>query len=167
MQVNNNQGGAMEWDALWWDRGRPFRGLRNAGKVLNKLECLSSCSSIQLNHITKTCGRQVIMRCFELLLNSCVPMTSKNALGSIPWAEVKSVPVFFKERIAARMPWTAATHDTREKTAPINVRIHHHLINRVRDSLIILAPISSASLHVKEGVRPPEITFTRTWNVQL
>lgn len=44
------------------------------------------------------------------------PMTSKNAFGSIPCAELKSVPVFFSEAIAARMPCTAATHETREKT---------------------------------------------------
>lgn len=81
MQVNNNQGGAMEWDALWWDRGRPFRGLRNAGKVLNKLECLSSCSSIQLNHITKTCGRQVIMRCFELFIEQLRTHDFKECFG--------------------------------------------------------------------------------------
>jgi len=43
-------------------------------------------------------------------------MTSKKLLGSIPAAEEKSVPVFLRECIAARMPCTAATQDTREKT---------------------------------------------------
>jgi hypothetical protein len=32
---------------------------------------------------------------------------------------VKSVPVFFSDCIAARIPCTAATHETREKTASI------------------------------------------------
>ena len=44
-------------------------------------------------------------------------MTSKNALGSMPFALEKSVPVFLSDAIAARMPWTAATQLTREKTA--------------------------------------------------
>ena len=43
-------------------------------------------------------------------------MSSKNARGSIPCADVKSVPVFFNECIAARIPCTAATADTNEKT---------------------------------------------------
>lgn len=47
-----------------------------------------------------------------------VPMTSKKALGSIPFAEEKSVPVFFNDCIAARMPCTAATQETKEKTVP-------------------------------------------------
>ena len=34
--------------------------------------------------------------------NSYLPMTSKNALGSIPLAEEKSVPVFFRDCIAVR-----------------------------------------------------------------
>ena len=46
-------------------------------------------------------------------------MTSKNAFGSIPWADTKSVPVFFSECMAARIPCTAATQDTREKTTSI------------------------------------------------
>ena len=45
------------------------------------------------------------------------PMTAKNAFGSIPRADVKSVPVFLSRCIASRMPWYAATHDTSEKTA--------------------------------------------------
>jgi hypothetical protein len=44
-------------------------------------------------------------------------MTPKNAFGSMPCADVKSVPVFFSDRMAAAMPWYAATQDTREKTA--------------------------------------------------
>ena len=44
------------------------------------------------------------------------PITSKNAFGSMPAAEVQSVPVFLSERMAARMPCTAATQETREKT---------------------------------------------------
>jgi hypothetical protein len=48
-------------------------------------------------------------------------MTSKNAFGSIPWADVKSVPVFFSDFIAARIPCTAATQDTREKTASVGL----------------------------------------------
>lgn len=44
-------------------------------------------------------------------------MTSKKDLGSMPFAEVKSVPVFFSECIAARTAWTMATQDTSEKTA--------------------------------------------------
>lgn len=43
-------------------------------------------------------------------------MTSKNALGSMPCAETKSVPVFLSDCIAALMPCTAATQDTSEKT---------------------------------------------------
>ena len=43
-------------------------------------------------------------------------MTLKNAFGSMPCADVQSVPVFFNDLIAARIPWTAATQDTREKT---------------------------------------------------
>ena len=43
-------------------------------------------------------------------------MTSKNAFGSMPFALVKSVPVFLSDAIAARMPWTAATQLTSEKT---------------------------------------------------
>ena len=43
-------------------------------------------------------------------------MTSKNALGSMPFALVKSVPVFLSDAIAARMPCTAATQLTSEKT---------------------------------------------------
>ena len=43
-------------------------------------------------------------------------MTSKNDLGSIPCAELKSVPVFLSDCMAARIPCTAATQDTREKT---------------------------------------------------
>ena len=43
-------------------------------------------------------------------------MTSKNAFGSIPLAELKSVPVFFNDRIASRTAWTIATEDTKEKT---------------------------------------------------
>jgi hypothetical protein len=43
-------------------------------------------------------------------------MTSKKALGSMPLADEKSVPVFFSDCIAARMPCTAATQDTSEKT---------------------------------------------------
>jgi hypothetical protein len=45
------------------------------------------------------------------------PMTPKNAFGSMPCADVKSVPVFLSDRMAAAMPWYAATQDTREKTA--------------------------------------------------
>ena len=44
------------------------------------------------------------------------PMTLKKALGSMPCADVQSVPVFFSDFIAARIPWTAATQDTSEKT---------------------------------------------------
>ena len=43
-------------------------------------------------------------------------MTSKKALGSIPRAEEKSVPVFLSDLIASRTAWTIATEDTREKT---------------------------------------------------
>ena len=43
-------------------------------------------------------------------------MTSKNALGSMPRAEEKSVPVFLRECIAARIACTAATQETKEKT---------------------------------------------------
>ena len=46
----------------------------------------------------------------------CLPITSKKALGSIPLADVKSVPVFFSERIASRTACTIATEDTKEKT---------------------------------------------------
>lgn len=34
----------------------------------------------------------------------------------MPSADEKSVPVFFNDCIAARTPWTMATHDTSEKT---------------------------------------------------
>lgn len=43
-------------------------------------------------------------------------MTSKNAFGSMPRADEKSVPVFFSDCIAARTPCTIATQDTSEKT---------------------------------------------------
>ncbi len=49
-------------------------------------------------------------------MGSRVPMTSKNALGSMPFALEKSVPVFLSDAIAARMPCTAATQLTSEKT---------------------------------------------------
>ena len=88
-------------------------------------------------------------------------MISKNALGSIPWADVKSEPVSLSECIAARMPCTAATQETREKTADLSVP--HFPVSRENCSLMILAPISSASLDVKDGVKPPEMTLTRTW----
>jgi hypothetical protein len=48
------------------------------------------------------------------LLN--IPMTSKNDFGSIPLAELKSVPVFLRDLIASRTPCTIATQDTSEKT---------------------------------------------------
>ena len=50
------------------------------------------------------------------VITSSRPMTLKNAFGSMPCADVQSVPVFFNDLIAARIPWTAATQDTREKT---------------------------------------------------
>ena len=50
-------------------------------------------------------------------MTSSRPITWKNALGSMPFALEKSVPVFLSDAIAARMPWTAATQLTREKTA--------------------------------------------------
>ncbi len=48
------------------------------------------------------------------------PITSKNALGSMPRAEVKLVPVFFKERMASRTACTIATEDTNENTTSSN-----------------------------------------------
>jgi hypothetical protein len=68
------------------------------------------------------------------------PMTWKNALGlertknvstsqviysfvqthSMPFADVKSVPVFFNDCMAARIPCTAATQETSEKTGVEN-----------------------------------------------
>lgn len=53
------------------------------------------------------------------------PMTSKKAFGSIPWAVDQSVPVFFKECMAARTAWTIATQETNENT----VLFHEHLYN--------------------------------------
>ena len=68
-----------------------------------------------------TCWRPILMSDDnDKFSNHChIPMTSKNAFGSIPLADVKSVPVFFSDCIAARIPCTAATQDTREKTASI------------------------------------------------
>lgn len=43
-------------------------------------------------------------------------MTSKNDLGSMLLADEKSVPVFFKDCMAARTACTIATADTNEKT---------------------------------------------------
>jgi len=56
--------------------------------------------------------------------NYNLPITSKNDLGSIPFAEVKSVPVFFKDCIAARTACTMATQDTSEKTSQKSGRVH-------------------------------------------
>src|SRR6266850_1799436 len=69
-----------------------------------------------------TCWRPILMLDDSILnfrITCHIPMTSKNAFGSIPWADMKSVPVFFSDFIAARMQCTAATQDTREKTASI------------------------------------------------
>jgi hypothetical protein len=44
------------------------------------------------------------------------PMTPKNFFGSMPCADVKSVPVFLSDFIAALMAWYAETQDTNEKT---------------------------------------------------
>lgn len=78
----------------------------------------------------------------------------------MPWADTKSVPVFFKDCMAARTACTIATQETREKTGYI---ISLYISLYISDNLlIILAPIASASLDVKDGVSPPEITFTRT-----
>src|ERR1700733_2480978 len=45
-----------------------------------------------------------------------LPTTLKNCLGSIPCADVASVPVFFRDCIAARSACTIATAETNEKT---------------------------------------------------
>ena len=60
---------------------------------------------------------------------SDIPMTSKNALGSMPFALVKSVPVFLSDAIAARMPCTAATQLTSEKTVPMRQPRHPRQID--------------------------------------
>jgi hypothetical protein len=44
------------------------------------------------------------------------PTPTQKKTYSIPLAEEKSVPVFFNDFMAARMPCTAATHETSEKT---------------------------------------------------
>lgn len=78
----------------------------------------------------------------------------------MPCAEEKSVPVFFSDFMAARTACTIATQETREKTGCG--------VNRQQGTtewiyiLMIFAPICSASGYVNEGVRPPEITLTRT-----
>lgn len=61
----------------------------------------------------------IMSRCATPQPVSNIPMTSKNALGSMPRAEEKSVPVFFRECIAARIPCTAATQETSEKTEKV------------------------------------------------
>lgn len=93
-----------------------------------------------------------------------VPMMPKNDLGSIPLAVLKSVPVVLRDLIASRTPCTIATHDTKEKTE-ISFDVRKILSAKLMlDSLIILAPIASASDVVKDGVSPPEMTLTRTYS---
>jgi len=46
-----------------------------------------------------------------------------NAFGSIPFADAKSVPVFFSECIASRTACSMATQETSEKTSVMSALI--------------------------------------------
>ena len=89
---------------------------------LDNLECLATGPGVECDDFIETyfyyprqSGSDVIICAKDVY----VPITSKNAFGSMPWAEVKSVPVFLSDLMAARIPCTAATQDTREKTVEL------------------------------------------------
>lgn len=86
-------------------------------EVSHHLERFAACLGVDFNNIMKPCDARCKTAKSKLRDTGLdVPITSKNALGSMPRADEKSVPVFLSECIAARMPCTAATQDTREKT---------------------------------------------------
>lgn len=90
-------------------------------------------------------------------------MTSKKLLGFMPCAESKSVPVIFSDFIAARHAWSIATQFTNENTDIMRLDEDEDEDEERSCLLMILAPRASASLEVKLGVKPPDMTFTSTW----
>jgi hypothetical protein len=82
----------------------------------------------------------------------------------MPCAELKSVPVFFSDCMAARTACTMATHETSEKTG-ITVRNQYRWWGKVHTDN--LGSHFFRFFACERRVNPPEITLTRTWNKKL